>query len=507
MTKIVILSVPYVEPYPAMAPILLSACLNNAGIDAIGIDFSIKFIENFAKKPYWTEIKNILCNGYLHPDLRLQRRTLIDILKFTKSFLIDVKIKYNPEWLGLSIFTNESLDFSFVLSYLIRKYLPSVKIIAGGKGIEVASTIEHTSEKHYEVFINQGLVDAVIVGDAEESIIDVIKNNKSGIIYSKPQTASDLDKIPLPQWNQYDLKIYSELAQHRDSDMKYDEPYFIVTSSKGCVRNCTFCDVASFWPKFIYRNPENVAQEIITTYKNTGIKKLRFTDNLINGSVSNYRKINEILVAEIPGEVEYDGYAIFRGKDQLPQSDFDLAAAAGCKMWNVGVESGSEKIRFDMGKKFTDEDLDWSVKNLHRVGIKQVWLLIVGYPSETDHDFDLTLKMLEKYAPLAANKMIQIGVTPTFALLDNSPIFNNKALIEKYGLRHNIGQPMYQKFWTSSINKENTFGVRAKRWHKLIETTEKLGYAKQYGFPIEKWRDEVINLEKIWHDSQSKNNS
>jgi len=505
MTKVVILSVPYLEPYPAVAPILLSACLNKNNIGAVGIDFNIELLKNFANYDWWPSFKNMLCNGHLHSE-KLPRRALINILKFTKKFLLDVNQKHNPTHIGLSIFTNESLDFSLVMSFLIRRYLPHCKIIAGGKGLEVHNSHATDSLKHYDIFINQCIADMVIVGDAEQEIVAAVAENKSGVIFAKSQSAADLDQVPLPQWSDYDLTIFDDLAKFRDQEHEYDEPHFAITASKGCIRKCTFCDVASFWPDFIYRNPENVANEILSYYRNTGIRKFRFTDNLINGSVSNYRKINQILADTVPNTLDYNGYAIFRGKNQMPVEDFELAARAGCTLWNIGVESGSQRIRYDMGKKFTDSDLDWSVKMLHKVGIKQVWLLIVGYPSETEEDFEQTMELMRRYAHLNNDSMIQYGITPTFGLLDNSPIFNNPVLLKKYGLEHNIGNPHAQRFWTSTTNPENTFPVRLDRWRRLMQLCEDLNYSKQAdGFPLDKWQKELISLEKLYNDYQSAN--
>ena len=119
-TKVVIISVPYTEPLPMVAPMLLSACLNNAGISAHGLDFSIKFLDYFVNKPYWPDIKNLLALG-IRPPSKLSRRAIIDILKFTKRNLLDIKEKYNPEYIGLSIFTNESINFSYILIPYIGK--------------------------------------------------------------------------------------------------------------------------------------------------------------------------------------------------------------------------------------------------------------------------------------------------------------------------------------------------------------------------------------------------
>jgi radical SAM superfamily enzyme YgiQ (UPF0313 family) len=498
--KVVIISVPYCEPYPMVAPVLLSACLNQAGIPAVGIDFNAKFVAEFHNRLYYSNLKNFLCMGHLVND-QLDPGMFRDIYKFTKRFLQDIHREHNPEYVGLSIFTSESLDFGLVLSYMLRRYFPNTKILAGGKGLEV----NHLDNiKHSQLWADNGIADLVIVGDAEAEVISSIREHKRGLVVSAPQTKSDLDQIPVPAWQNYDLDFYSQLAGTQDRQNQNSEPYMTITGSKGCVRKCTFCDVASFWPDFIYRDPIRVADEIIHNHRHTGIKKFHFTDNLINGSISNYRTMNQRLVEKIPGAIKYQGYAIFRGRSQMPDDDFKLAAAAGCELWQVGVESGSEKIRYDMKKKFDDQDLDWSVRALHRYGIAQSWLLIVGYPSETEADFELTKQMLRRYAHLAPNNMIQIGITPTFALLANSPLLTDPELTSQYGLDHHESSPLNEKFWVSTKYQDNDYPTRSRRWKELVALTQELGYAFQPYMPIEKFQKNIASLDEIYNDSKTK---
>jgi radical SAM superfamily enzyme YgiQ (UPF0313 family) len=188
----------------------------------------------------------------------------------------------------------------------------------------------------------------------------------------------------------------------------------------------------------------------------------------------------------------------------MPDQDFRLAAEAGCELWQVGVESGSEKIRYDMKKKFNNDDLDWSVLALHRYGIAQSWLLMVGYPSELEGDFEETKQLLRRYAHLANNNMIQIGITPTFGLLSNSPLLNNSTLSQQYGLEHNRHSPLTEKFWTSTRYLDNDYPTRSRRWKELVSLAQNLGYTFQPGMPIDKWQKEIASLDEIYHDSKTK---
>ena len=81
----------------------------------------------------------------------------------------------------------------------------------------------------------------------------------------------------------------------KDFLRNYHDKKIYITGSKGCVRDCTFCDVAALWPKFRYRKAENLVQEIKEQFYNYGITTFDFTDSLINGSVSNFYEFNCLL--------------------------------------------------------------------------------------------------------------------------------------------------------------------------------------------------------------------
>lgn len=495
---VAILSVPYTEPAPMVAPVLISACLNKGGVSAKGIDFSIEFFKTFSQKDYWIDLKNQLVIGYVKSS-KLPTRAIIDILKFNKRFLLKLKQEHNPSWIGLSIFTAESINYSYLLIYSIKKYLPDVKIVIGGKGSEI--TCANRNKPHYQLYVENGLADLAVVGDCEHIIADAIKENRQGIYFSTQQTKEDLDESPIPNWDEYDLGQYADF-----SNELVLEPYMAITASKGCVRKCTFCDVNTFWPKYIYRKSENVANEIITAYKKTGIRQFLFTDNLINGSVSHYRTFNSVLAKELPNTIAYGGNAIFRDKDTMPVEDFELAARAGCKWWAVGVESGSERVRFEVGKKITDSDLAWSVTQLAKHNIQQIWMMMVGYPTESQEDFELTLELFRKYAYLGKQGLIRPSISPTFMLLNDSPIMQDPMIRDSLGVSHNLNFEWSSKFWTTTLNADNTFPVRAQRWKQAISLLEDLGYEMRSVINMQgndKWLAEIESLEKLYNEKKN----
>jgi radical SAM superfamily enzyme YgiQ (UPF0313 family) len=74
--------------------------------------------------------------------------------------------------------------------------------------------------------------------------------------------------------------------------------------------------------------------------------------------------------------------------------------ASGCIDLDIGIESFSQHVRYDMGKKFTDEDMWWCFEMLDKYNIPYQMLMIVGYPSETEEDHQHTLSTVRRMVEL-----------------------------------------------------------------------------------------------------------
>lgn len=507
MKKVVILSVPRIDLIPPVAPALISACLENAGVSSAGLDFNESFSNHFYDKPYWVALKLFLSVGSIDNSISYRRAT-IDLLKFIKQYLLKIKEEFNPEIIGLSIFTEESIKCSYFMSYSIRKYLPDVKIMVGGRGLELNCGIEN--KPHYQKYHDYGLADLIIVGDAEISVVEAIKDNKTGIVMSAPQTKDDLDNIPVPNWKYYNFEYYRDYDS-RGNENQNDNHYLVdpravyITGSKGCVRNCSFCDVNEYWPTYIFRKGENIARDIINAYRDTGRKSFFFTDNLMNGSITNYRRMNQILADTIPNTITYSGYAIFRDKQSMPAEDFELAGKAGCIRWAVGIESGSESVRKDMRKNFSNDDMYHGIEQLYKNKILQQWLMIVGYPSETEEDFNMSLDLLKKYQHLASSKLIELTVSLPFQLNTIVPLTREQQYVQKYSWnQESITQPDNRFFWTTTNNPDNTFPARYDRFYRFVDQINKSGYPLNRAMDIKKYYIELDNLKKLYDQTRKK---
>ena len=405
MTYSALVFTPYVNnsAIPPLAPALLKSCLARENISSVVLDFNIEF-------HHWVD-----CNDEFKqisiwmntPHYQLDHPVFSEFQKFVNRCVEKVKL-LNPEVIGISVFSHVSHPFVEDLCYALRLTLPNTHIVLGGSGCSVS--LQQYLKTWGEIMLENNLADTVIYGEAEHIIADVFKNKTLGAV-SVPQISNtDLLDLPIPDFDDYDLDLYGP----RDSIQ------IPVTSTKGCVRKCSFCDVAHIWPKFRYRQGQQVAEEIIQIHQKYGIVNFTFTDSLINGGLKPFREMNEHLSRMLPNTVSYTGQFICRDRHSMPPRDFVLMAQGGCTKVSIGIESGSQEVRNHMKKGFSDEDLHYTTEQLLINNIHQSWNIIVGYPTETDADWQLTIDLIKYYKK--HHQLIKIFPVGVFQILSNTPI-------------------------------------------------------------------------------------
>ena len=481
-SSVLTINVPFTEPWGLpYGPAVVNGVLKSAGYDVQIWDLSIDLYTQFSKCADFDSFANAnSIGGYVQSSV--SKSFAKDVTKWIKKEFKNKIADRCPEIILLSVFSSQSLDFVVPLVSIIRDIMPDVYILIGGRGLD---NVERQTKMSYGEFYATYLTVNTYLGDAENCLVNTIKTRYQGCFVALPVNSEELENVPAADWSGVNFDLYT------------GDLWVPITASKGCVRECTFCDVAGGWPKYVYRKGEKVGREIIDLYNKTGMTKFEFMDNLINGSISNFRSMNTVIANEIPNILEYKGYAICRPKKEFLESDFELAKIAGASLLRVGIESGSEKVRYDMKKKFSNEDIDWFATNCAKYNIKQEWLMFTGYPTETEEDFQDTLKLLEKYSYLGKQGYITVFISLPMMLTTNSNFMREYA--HSYGLEHNRNDSWSDFFWSSTNYPDNTFEIRVDRWRRFAEKIKECGYPAPSPRQLEKFL-ELDGLEKIYQD-------
>lgn len=359
---------------------------------------------------------------------------------------------FNPTWVAISIFTMFGQRFTdFIVRTLKHKY-PKIKIILGGQGLAVNGI--NSNSNLGEDLLNQNLIDAYVKSEAENQLLEILDHNKPS---SKEwQQVEDLNSLQYPCYDDYDFK-------------NYKMPIIPITSSRGCVRKCTFCDIHQHWKKFVFRSGENIVDEIKHQTTKTKIKNFVFTDSLVNGSMKSYRDFVKQLASENVENnlgITWTSQFIIRPKNQMTEDDWKYTKLSGGNRLAVGVESLIERIRDEMGKKFSNDDIYYALEQARKYQIILSFLMIVGYVSETEDDHKTQMDI---FADLSKYKdVIRISLGTTLGILPGTPLHANP---EKYGII--LGES--ENDWVNpSIG--STYEIRKQRRVELEKYINSLGF-------------------------------
>jgi radical SAM superfamily enzyme YgiQ (UPF0313 family) len=394
------------ERAPAVIAGLAGIC-NSIPVDYDVVDINLETIKNL-NLPAWRELQDYLSFSV--------NSCSNEILDFFSNIVTNVLPNKTYKILVVSLFTFETLRAANIVLPILRTVYKDSKIVIGGHGVDFFDPDKQ--KLYYQYALEKNLTDAYIIGEGEESLSKYIQSPDTWINSSKKWVVEDLNTIPFSCYDKIPPKNYL----HSGVIGTY------ITGSRGCVRDCSFCDVKHIWNNFRFRRAEHIFEEILEHHFKYDVTLIEFTDNLINGSLSEFKKLNQLLVnaqSKYPSlkNLKYRGDFICRPKAQFNEDDWALMSRAGGTDLVVGIESFSQSVRYHMGKKFNNEDIDFHLYASGKYGVANTFLMQVGYPTETEQDHEINKEYLHRYQKYALSKVIKmIRWGYTTGILPGSPL-------------------------------------------------------------------------------------
>ena len=474
--KIAVVNVPRLEPHrPPPGPAIIANVCKHEGHEVQAYDLNIKFF-------HYCKQHGVDYHGY---DAVWDR--VVPISAEQKQF-VDQFIaicapgiaKEQYDYILISVFGFSAHEFTELLLAQLRP-LTAAKIVIGGMGVGSYNLVD--SDNYFgQRLLRAGTVDHFIVGEGERSVVQLLRGESGpGIDNNDFVQIDNIDELLQPNYEFYDLDDYDYLVPGSR------EVY--ITGSRGCVRKCTYCDVERYWPKYRYRSGQNIADEIIDNYERFGIHRFYFTDSLVNGS---YRAFNDMCEKlsqyQFDRPIKWSGQFIFRQQRSIPKDHFATIAAAGADILYVGLETGSDRVRFDMGKKFTNDDIAFQLEECSRNGIRVMPLMFTGYLTETLEDHYENLRFFERWQRYVADgTIIGVELGTTLNILPGAPVERMIDSHEVSFLLNTDGAPD-SNLWYSAVNPDLTIRERIRRKLEVHEA------AIRYAWPV--WR-QATRLEEL----------
>ena len=194
-----------------------------------------------------------------------------------------------------------------------------------------------------------------------------------------------------------DGKIAEDIPVKRDSDSSA-----WVSVMYGCNNFCTYCIVPYVRGRERSREPEKIMDEVRALAK-SGCTEI----SLLGQNVNSYGKDldTDIDFAELLRMVNgIDGVERIRFMTSHPKdlSDrlIDAMAECGkvCRQLHLPFQAGSDKVLADMNRRYTKEQYLSKIEKI-KARIPDISLstdVIVGFPTETNEDFEETLDVLRR---------------------------------------------------------------------------------------------------------------
>jgi tRNA-2-methylthio-N6-dimethylallyladenosine synthase len=216
-----------------------------------------------------------------------------------------------------------------------------------------------------------------------------------------------------------DDRNYDYLAVDRPSATKAQ-----VTIIEGCNKNCTFCIVPTTRGREVSRPFDDVLREV-----RAAVDSGRVEIELLGQTVNAYRCpiTGRDFGALLSAVAEIDRVARLRFMTSHPAEVNDSMIAAMRDHENISrylhlpVQSGSSKILRRMKRLYTREHYLETIARI-REAVPEIHFstdVIVGFPGETDDDFEQTLSLIEevrygsmfafKYSPRPGTPALKIG--------------------------------------------------------------------------------------------------
>jgi len=212
-------------------------------------------------------------------------------------------------------------------------------------------------------------------------------------------TSDQLDSIP------FVTSVYRNHLDVRDYILSHAlHPMVQLFTARGCPNRCTFCS----WPRtfmgttFRARSVASVVDEFeYVTKELPEVKEIFIEDDTFT--------INKQRVREVCEEIErreLDVRWSCNARATLDYETMRTMKSAGCRLIDVGYESGSDKILKNIKKGVTTAVTKEFTANAKKAGLKILGDFIFGLPEETEDTIRETIQFIKEIKP----DMLQIAV-------------------------------------------------------------------------------------------------
>ncbi len=212
---------------------------------------------------------------------------------------------------------------------------------------------------------------------------------------------------------------------------RVDGPSAFVSIMEGCSKYCTFCVVPYTRGEEVSRPFDDVLAEVIHLAEN-GVREVTLLGQNVNGyrglthdgRIADFAELIRV-VAAVDGieRIRYTTSHPLEFSDALIQAHAEVPELV--KFVHLPVQAGSDRILAAMKRNHTALEYKSRIRKL-KAAVPDICIssdFIVGFPGETDKDFEATMKLVEEVGFDFSFSFIYSSRpgTPAADLLDDTP--------------------------------------------------------------------------------------
>lgn len=278
---------------------------------------------------------------------------------------------------GTSTYTT-SLSSSLHLLRAIKQRFPQVKTIMGG-GV-FADDLALGSDNLQTLIDEYPFVDHIIMGEGEQLLLKLIQGEfkDQRVLTTEDVQRVNLDmlEVPIPSFVDFNIEDYYHLT---------------IEGARSCPFQCSFCSETIQWGNYRKKPAAVLGGQMMRLAERYGNNTFFMGDSLMNPYIQELSKV----LLEKRGSVLYDGY-LRADKPVTHRERTKQWAKSGLIRVRMGIESASPRVLGMMDKMTTPDSIAETLKSLANAGVRTTTYWIVGFPNETEEDFQQTLDFVRE---------------------------------------------------------------------------------------------------------------
>lgn len=300
-----------------------------------------------------------------------------------KPYIIEEALStIKPDLIGFSIFHANRWG-GIQLAKIFKEHFPEAPIVFGGIG---ATFMDDHLLQHFP------WIDIIVRGEGEITFPALIRRIEAQKSYD------DLPGLTLRAGNMIRRNPDAERLENLDSLPQPAAHYTFhhLALSRGCPGKCTFCGSPWFWgPKVRFHSADYFVGQLEILYQK-GQRFFHFSDDTFT---LRKKLVLEVCALIVEKKLDITWAAISR-VDRIDEEMLKAMRMAGCIQISFGVESGAEKIRNVLNKKFNEDQIRRAFTLTVSYGILARAYIIYGCPGESSETINDTIRLLKDIRPL-----------------------------------------------------------------------------------------------------------